>query len=1003
MQQPTMNVTFPARSPQPGRANADVSAVLGPTNTGKTHYAIERMIAHRSGMIGLPLRLLAREVYSRVVEKAGAEAVALITGEEKIKPKGARYFVSTVEAMPRDLNVDFVAVDEIQLAADLDRGHVFTDRLLNQRGRAETLLIGAGTMQRAVQELLPGVRIQSRPRLSKLSFSGDKKMTRLPRRSAIVAFSAEDVYAIAEWIRRQRGGAAVVLGALSPRTRNAQVEMFQTGDVDYIVATDAIGMGLNLDVEHIAFAADRKFDGWQHRRLTPAEFGQIAGRAGRHMRDGTFGTTGRCLPFDEELVEALEDHRFDSVRMLQWRNTSLDFSSIPDLTASLDVLPGQAGLTRAPLAEDQMVLDVAARDAKVIRETKTPADVARLWDCCQIPDYRKLSPAAHAELVLSIYGFVVRAGHIPADWFARHIGALDRVDGDLDALSARIAQVRTWTFIANRSGWLRDPEHWQGIARQVEDTLSDALHARLAQRFVDRRTSVLMRRLRENAMLEAEVTTSGDVMVEGQHVGQLNGFRFTADPHAVGEAAKALNAAAQKALASEIEGRAARVQEAVDEGFVLANDGVIRWLGEPIAKIAAGAHILQPTVRVLADDQLTGPALENVQRRLDLWLAQHVKKLLGPLADLEQGEGLEGIARGIAFQVAEALGILERSKVAEEVKSLPQEARGALRKFGIRFGAYHLYLPNLVKPAPRALAAQLWALKNGGVEEVKGIDDVPHLAASGRTSFVADKDVPKGFYRAAGFRVCGERAVRVDILERLADLIRPAVAYRPGVTPGDPPAGAADGDGFVVTVAMTSLAGCSGENFASILRSLGYAVERREGPPITVPLLPKAATEPLAPHPAEATASAEASNAEESSAAAPAPEISENIESTIDAATMPRDTEAGEIAPTEDLAPAETVEVETAQAETPQAEGSEVETPDARTPADERDGGDAPIPVAAETPVDSAAPTPSETSPDAVTAETPADQIIADPAAGSDSAPVADESPWSPPNRRRRS
>ncbi|VTZ51818.1 Helicase [Methylocella tundrae] len=844
-----MNVTFPGpRSPQLDRARG-VTAVLGPTNTGKTHYAIERMLAHKSGMIGLPLRLLAREVYNRVVEKVGPAAVALITGEEKIKPKGARYFVSTVEAMPRDLDLDFVAVDEIQLAADLDRGHVFTDRLLNQRGRSETLLIGAATMQRAVQELLPGVKILSRQRLSQLSFAGERKMTRLPRRSAIVAFSAEDVYAIAEWIRRQRGGAAVVLGALSPRTRNAQVEMFQNGDVDYIIATDAIGMGLNLDVEHIAFAADRKFDGWQYRRLTPAEFGQIAGRAGRHLRDGTFGTTGRCLPFDEELVEALEDHRFDSVRLLQWRNASLDFSSIRELVASLDVLPKEPGLTRAPLAEDQLVLDIAARDEKVIREAKTRADIARLWDCCQIPDYRKLSPAAHAELVLSIYGFVVRAGHIPDDWFARHIGSLDRVDGDLDALSARIAQVRTWTFIANRSDWLRDPEHWQGIARQVEDTLSDALHARLAQRFVDRRASVLMRRLRENAMLEAEVTTSGDVMVEGQHVGQLNGFRFTADPHAVGEAAKTLNAAAQKALASEIEGRAARVHEAVDEAFVLANDGVIRWLGEPVAKIAAGAHVLEPTVRILADDQLTGPALETVQRRLDLWLAQHVKKLLGPLADLEKAEGVEGIARGIAFQIAESLGVLDRAKVADDVKSLPQEARAALRKFGIRFGAYHLYLPNLVKPAPRALAAQLWALKNGGVEEVKGLDDVPHLAASGRTSFIADKDVQKGFYRAAGFRVCGDRAVRVDILERLADLIRPAVAYRPGVTPGDPPPGAADGDGFVVTVAMTSLAGCSGESFASILRSLGYVLDRRAGPPITASLVPKAATEPLAPQP----------------------------------------------------------------------------------------------------------------------------------------------------------
>ncbi len=839
-----MNIPFPAAKLHPLDRARGVSVLLGPTNTGKTHYAIERMLSYPSGMIGLPLRLLAREVYNRCVEKVGAGAVALITGEEKIKPKSPRYWVSTVEAMPRDLDLAFVAVDEIQLAADLDRGHVFTDRLLNRRGRDETLLIGAATMQRAVQDLLPGARILSRPRLSKLSFAGDKKMTRLPRRSAIVAFSAEEVYAIAEWIRRQRGGAAVVLGALSPRTRNAQVELFQGGDVDYIIATDAIGMGLNLDVDHIAFAADRKFDGWQYRRLNPAEFGQIAGRAGRHLRDGTFGTTGRCLPFDPELVEALEDHRFDSVRMLQWRNGDLDFSSIPDLAASLDISPKEPGLTRAPLAEDQMVLEIAARDEKVMREAKTRADIARLWECCQIPDYRKLAPAAHAELVLSVYGFVVRAGRIPNDWFARHIDALDRVDGDLDALSARIAQVRTWTFIANRSDWLRDPEHWQGVTRQVEDTLSDALHERLAQRFVDRRTSVLMRRLRENAMLEAEVTQSGDVIVEGQHVGQLNGFRFTADPQAAGEAAKALNAAAQKALASEIEGRATRVHEAVDEAFVLANDGTIRWLGEPVAKIAAGAHVLEPSLRILSDEQLSGQALEMVQRRLALWLAQHVKKLLGPLAELEAGEGLEGIARGIAFQVAESLGVLERTRVADDVKALPQDARAALRKFGIRFGAYHLYLPNLVKPAPRALAAQLWALKNGGVDEIKGLDDVPHLAASGRTSFIADKDVPKGFYRAAGFRVCGERAVRVDILERLADLIRPAVSYRPGTTPGDPPAGAADSDGFVVTVAMTSLAGCSGESFASILRSLGYVLDRRKGPPITTPLLAKAATEP---------------------------------------------------------------------------------------------------------------------------------------------------------------
>jgi len=829
------------------RARADnVTVVLGPTNTGKTHYAIERMLAHPTGLIGLPLRLLAREVYNRVVARVGTEATALVTGEEKIKPKSARYWICTVEAMPRDLDLAFVAIDEIQLAADLDRGHVFTDRLLHRRGRVETLVIGASTMERAIRQLLPGAHILSRPRLSKLTFGGEKKISRLPRRSAIIAFSAEDVYAIAEWVRRQRGGAAVVLGALSPRTRNAQIDMYQNGDVEYVVATDAIGMGLNLDVDHVAFAADRKFDGWQHRRLNPAELAQIAGRAGRHMRDGSFGTTGRCAPLDEETIAALEAHRFDPVGMLQWRSAALDFSSLDALMHSLDALPREPGLTRAPVAADQIALEAALRDADVRRQTKTRADIARLWEVCQIPDYRKLSPAAHADLVLSVFRYVVRAGKIPDDWFARQIAGLDRGDGDIDALSARIAQIRTWTFIANRSDWLNDPAHWQGVARRVEDSLSDALHQRLAQRFVDRRTSVLMKRLRENAMLEAEITNTGDVMVEGQHVGQLHGFRFTADPQADGEAARALNAAAQKALASEIEQRATRVSEAVDDAFVLANDGVIRWLGETVGKIAAGDHILQPRARVLADELLNGAALDMAQRRLDLWLAQHVTKLLGPLAELEKGDGLEGAARGLAFQIGEALGVLERARVAEEMKNLEQTARAALRQFGVRFGAYHLYLPALLKPAPRALAAQLWALKNG-VDEVKGLAEVPHLAASGRTSFVADQGVPKGFYRAAGFRVCGERAVRVDILERLADLIRPAVTYRPGQTAGDPPPGAADGDGFVVTVAMTSLAGCSGDSFASILRSLGYQMESRKGPAITVPLVPRASTEPVKP------------------------------------------------------------------------------------------------------------------------------------------------------------
>src|SRR5436305_4205313 len=473
-----------AFSPTPGFASdrapgAGVTAVLGPTNTGKTHLAIERMLAHSSGIIGLPLRLLAREVYNKVVDRAGPEAVALITGEEKIKPKNPRFWVSTVEAMPRDIDVSFLAVDEIQIAADLERGHVFTDRILNRRGRDETLLLGAATMRPIIERLLPGASIITRPRLSRLEFAGDRKITRQPRRTAIVAFSADEVYAIAELVRRQHGGAAVVLGSLSPRTRNAQVEMFQNGDVDYLVATDAVGMGLNLDVDHVAFASDRKYDGYQFRRLTPSEFAQIAGRAGRATRDGTFGTTGRCAPFEPQLVNALQNHSFDSVKLLQWRNSKLDFSSLGALQVSLARLPSHEALTRAPTAEDQRVLDHAARDADVREMAHGAGAVERLWDACQIPDYRKIAPAAHAELVTTVYEFLMKKGRIPDSWFASQVEQADRIDGDIDTLSGRIAQIRTWTFVANRPDWLGYPKHWQSIAWAVYNKLSAALHDRL--------------------------------------------------------------------------------------------------------------------------------------------------------------------------------------------------------------------------------------------------------------------------------------------------------------------------------------------------------------------------------------------------------------------------------------------------------------------------------------------------------------------------------------------
>jgi ATP-dependent RNA helicase SUPV3L1/SUV3 len=845
-----MPISFSSHSARDVRARgAGVTAVLGPTNTGKTHLAIERMLAHSSGMIGLPLRLLAREVYNRCVERVGVEQVALVTGEEKIKPHNPRFWVSTIEAMPRDLDVAFVAIDEVQLGADLERGHVFTDRMLNRRGREETLVLGAATIRAMVERLLPGANILSRPRLSTLHFAGEKKLTRLPRRSAVVAFSADEVYAIAELIRRQRGGAAVVLGSLSPRTRNAQVALYQSGDVDYLVATDAIGMGLNLDVDHVAFAADRKFDGYQFRKLNPAELGQIAGRAGRASRDGTFGTTGRCPPFEPELVQALESHSFDSVKVLQWRNTALDFSSLGALAASLAMTPAEQGLTRAPIAEDIQVLEHVSRDDEVRSLAASRAAIERLWEVCQVPDYRKISPAAHAELAVTLYGFLLREGTIPPDWFAGQVAQADRTDGDIDTLANRIAHIRTWTFAANRPDWLADPEHWQGVTRGVEDRLSDALHERLAERFVDRRTSVLMRRLRENTMLETEITKSGEVVVEGHPIGRLAGFQFAADSASAGPEGKALRAAAQKALAGEIEARAARLSHAPDEQFVLSSDGSLRWQGEAVGKLIPGDEMLRPRLRILSDEHLSGPSRDAVQARLDLWLKTHLEKLLGPLFALATAEDITGIARGVAFQMTEALGVLERSRVAEDVKGLDQTSRAVLRKYGVRFGAYHLYLPNLLKPAVRALATQLWALKEA-TPDTKGLDEVPHLASSGRTSFPADKDVPKALYRVVGYRVCGERAVRVDILERLADLIRPALAWRPG-SPAPKPPGALEGGGFTVTVNMTSLTGSSGEDFASILKSLGYRMDKRVKPaePAPVAEAPAAAAE-AAPAPA---------------------------------------------------------------------------------------------------------------------------------------------------------
>ena len=805
----------------------NVTAVLGPTNTGKTHLAIERMLDCETGMIGLPLRLLAREVYDKIVARVGAGEVALVTGEEKIKPESPRYWVCTVEAMPQDVPVQFVAIDEIQLAADPERGHVFTDRLLHARGDVETLMLGAGTMREVISELIPDAHFISRPRLSKLTYAGQKKITRLPTRSAIVAFSSSEVYAIAELIRRQRGGAAVVLGALSPRTRNAQVALYQSGDVDFLVATDAVGMGLNLDVDHVAFSAVRKFDGYNHRNLTPSEIAQIAGRAGRHLSDGTFGVTGDVEPFDADLVECLETHRFDPVKTLQWRNNALDFSSVTALRDSLRDVPKTQRLTRARIADDFEALENLSADSELIDKAQSPEAIKKLWDVCQIPDYRKISPQNHAELVGTVYTYLMSGnGRIDDDWFAGQVKLSDRVDGDIDTLSNRLAHIRTWTFVANRPDWLHDPEHWQDRTREIEDNLSDALHECLTQRFVDKRTSALMKGLKDRETLTADIGNDGQIKVEDHFVGRLVGFRYLPDTHADGIHGKAARHAAAQVLSREISMRARRVAAAKNDAFKLTPKANVLWRDDIIASLSASEDPLKPQVKLIADEHLQGADRDKVMERVSTWVNETIAERLKPLVDLSRADDVTGLAKGVTFQLLEGVGILRRETAAGDIKALDQTARAQLRKYGLRFGAFNLFFPILLKPAAAEMLLTLWCLKYGSDH---GLDpeNLPEPPRPGLTSVLVDKAIPEAFYKVCGFHTCGPRAVRVDILERLADLIRPLLSWKPSETQSTPPKGATGYGAFTITPEMMSILGCSADELKEVLQALGFRSERK--------------------------------------------------------------------------------------------------------------------------------------------------------------------------------
>ena len=765
------------------RFDAPVRAILGPTNTGKTYLAIERMCGHSSGVIGFPLRLLAREVYDRVVALKGEKQVALLTGEERIVPATARYFLCTAESMPvpggdghhdGELNRDFAfaAIDEAQLGIDPERGHVFTDRMLRARGREETLILGSETLKPIVRELLPEAEIVSRPRFSTLRYAGNVKLSRLPPRSAVVAFSAEQVYALAEMLRRFKGGAAVVMGALSPATRNAQVAMFQRGEVDYLVATDAVGMGLNMDVTHVAFAGLEKFDGRRDRRLTIPEMAQIAGRAGRHQKDGTFGTLGLTEEsggFSEEEIEAIEEHRFRPLDSVYWRNAELDFSDVRMLIRSLEAKSDDPLLRPAPEAIDLAVLKIIAEDPAIA--SKRSEQARRLWAVCGLPDFRKVGPMHHSRIVRRLFSYIGEGGHVPHEWFAAEVARLDNMSGDIEALADRLAGIRSWAYIAHRRDWLKEPAKWAERTRQVEARLSDALHERLTQRFVDRRTAVLVRDIgaRGSDALPVTVAADGEVSVGPEPIGHLTGFEFRVDPSARLADKRLLLAAAERRLGDELDRRARALVEAKDEAFqLIAEEGgglAVVWERHVLARLAPGRSLLEPALRTArALDRLSAPTRAALRERLERWLDSQIERHLRPLRKLASAAtdpaSSPGV-RALAAMLTDAGGLLPRKATLGAIAHLEQADRQALHRLAVRLGPLDVFLPLLLKPAAQYWRAALVAVRQG--------TRMPQLPAPGAAILTAEAD-PRGATLA--YRRLGSSWIRIDLADRLASHAR---------------------------------------------------------------------------------------------------------------------------------------------------------------------------------------------------------------------------------------
>jgi ATP-dependent RNA helicase SUPV3L1/SUV3 len=785
-----------------------ITAVLGPTNTGKTFLAIETMLSFDSGMIGFPLRLLAREVYDKVIKKISPDKVALITGEEKIIPSNAKYFLCTVESMPINKHLDFVGIDEIQMCADHERGHIFTDRLLNVRGDKLTMFMGSSTIRNIVKKLNEDTEFINRDRLSKLSFVGHKKISRINRKTAIIAFSTEEVYAIAELVRRQKGGAAIVMGSLSPKTRNAQVNLYQSGDVDFLVATDAIGMGINMDLENVFFSNLRKFDGKKLRKLNLSEIGQIAGRAGRYLNDGNFGITGNCKDISPEEVELLENHKFEEIKILFWRNSKLNFNNASALIKSLNEKPKKEWLRKIHECEDEKVLKYFLNNMEShnIKDNKDTLEL--LWECCQIPDFVKKTYGNHIEVVGKVFDFLNGInGKISNDYMRIQLMKLDNLDGNVDSLSNRIANVRTWSYVSNKINWVENQNYWIEKTKILEDRLSERLHEELTRTFIDKRASILARGLKQDMDFKTEIMENDKVVIDGQFIGNLKGLKFEMDlkAGALETDIKSLKKAARQTVGPELK---KRIQLILDTGLIeIKNDFKIYWRDFPIAKLEQGKDYLNPEIFIIVDDLLDNKDKQNFSNFIEKWIKEKIELVLKSLIDLKNLKESNSSIKALAYQLYENNGVLKRENVTDYLKKLGQEERKILRELGVKFGRYHIFLYKLLKPEAVSLRILLW--KNF---HQKFLNLAPPTFG---LNFVEDKNTKnKNFMLLCGFENFENYFVRIDILERLFVQI---INSNPDKNKE-----------IRLVPEMLNLLGCNKQNFQKLIEKMNYKTFEKE-------------------------------------------------------------------------------------------------------------------------------------------------------------------------------